>query len=208
MIVITADQVDSRHSADLVSQTAVQLGNTFGEGLALPVDRNAGDEIQALVVDADAAVGIVLDLTRTGSWSVGLGVGSVEQPLGTSTREARGPAFIAARAAVESAKKSPHRFACRSERPVNIGDAADLEALMLLLLSIRERRTKQGWQVYDLLAQGRTQREAAGHLGITPQAVSDRMSVGQVRIDLEAHAPLGRLLSRLDSTNESPKGRA
>jgi DNA-binding NarL/FixJ family response regulator len=208
MIVITADQVDSRNSADLVSQTTARLEETFGEGLALPVDRNAGDEIQALIIDADTAIGIVLDLTRTGSWSVGLGVGSVEQPLGRTTREARGPAFIAARAAVESAKKSPHRFACRSEGPSNTIDAADLEALMLLLLSVRERRTKQGWQVYDLLAQGRTQREAAGHLGITPQAVSDRMSVAQVKIDLEAHAPLGRLLSRLDSTDESPEGRA
>ncbi|KJC63481.1 hypothetical protein [Agreia bicolorata] len=208
MFVITADQVDSRNTADLVSLTTARLNEEFGTGLALPVDRNAGDEIQALVIDADTAIAMILDLTRTGRWSVGLGVGGVEHPLGTTTREARGPAFIAARAAVESAKKSPHRFACRHENTSHTDDAADFEALMLLLLSVRERRTKQGWQVYDLLAQGRTQRDAAGQLGITPQAVSDRMSVAQVRIDLEAHTPLGRLLARLHSSNDSPKGRA
>lgn len=206
MFVITADQVDSRHTADLVSLTVTRLDRAFSEGLALPVDRNAGDELQALVVDSDTVIAMILDLTRAGTWSVGLGAGDVERPLAPTTREARGPAFIAARAAVESAKKSPQRFAFRHEATSHSVDATDFEALMLLLLSVRDRRTEQGWQVYDLLAQGRTQREAADALGITPQAVSDRMSVAQVRIDLEAHAPLGRMLSRLQTPSESTKG--
>ncbi|MBF4633827.1 DNA-binding protein [Agreia pratensis] len=206
MYVITADQVDSRHTADLAPRTITLLDEKFASGLALPVDRNAGDEIQALIGDADTTIGIILELTRTGKWSVGLGVGDVEYPLGTSTRDTRGPAFIAARDAVDAAKKSPQRFACRHETTSLADDAADFEALMLLLLSVRERRTKQGWQVYDVLAQGRTQRDAAAELGITPQAVSDRMSVAQVRIDLEAQAPLVRLLSRLPSTTEPSKG--
>ena len=205
MFVITADQVDSRHSADLVSPAVAHLDDVFKAGLALPVDRNAGDELQALVVDSATAVAMVLDLTRTGDWSVGLGAGDVERPLASSTRETRGPAFIAARAAVDSAKKSPLRFAFRDGTPSRQTDATDIEALMLLLLSVRDRRTEQGWQVYDLLAQGRTQREAADILGITPQAVSDRMSAAQVRIDLEAHAPLGRLLSRLTESSEHSK---
>ena len=205
MFVITADQVDSRHSADLVSPAVAHLDDVFGAGLALPVDRNAGDELQALVVDSATAVAMVLELTRTGDWSVGLGTGDVERPLASSTRETRGPAFIAARAAVDAAKKSPLRFAFRDGTPSRQTDATDIEALMLLLLSVRDRRTEQGWQVYDLLAQGRTQREAADILGITPQAVSDRMSAAQVRIDLEAHAPLSRLLSRLTESSEHSK---
>jgi DNA-binding NarL/FixJ family response regulator len=208
MFVITADQVDSRHTADLVPATVTRLDRAFGEGLALPVDRNAGDELQALVFDADTAVAMILDLTRAGTWSVGLGAGDVELPLAAATRESRGPAFIAARAAVESAKRSPQRFACRHEAAVHLDDATDFESLMLLLLSVRDRRTEQGWQVYDLLARGQTQREAADVLGITPQAVSDRMSVAQVRIDLESHAPLSRLLSRLQPPTEETKGPA
>jgi len=208
MFVITADQVDSRHSADLVTPAVAHLDDAFGAGLALPVDRNAGDELQALVVDSATAVAMVLELTRTGAWSVGLGAGDVERPLASSTRETRGPAFIAARAAVESAKKSPLRFAYRDATPSKQVDATDFEALMLLLLSVRDRRTEQGWQVYDLLAHGRTQREAADILGITPQAVSDRMSAAQVRIDLEAHAPLSRLLSQLTESSEQSKDEA
>ena len=209
MFVITADQVDSRHTRDLVSHTIGHLDRAFGAGLALPVDRNAGDELQALILDSDTAVSMILELTRTGTWSVGLGTGDVERPLAHATREARGPAFIAARAAVESAKRSPQRFAVRHGHTSNTVDTTDFEALMLLLLAVRDRRTEQGWQVYDLLAAKRTQREAAESLGITPQAVSDRMSVAQVRLDLEAHAPLGRMLSRLASPGElSTKGHA
>jgi DNA-binding NarL/FixJ family response regulator len=203
VFVITADQVDSRHTADLVTPTVARLDDAYSSALALPVDRNAGDELQALIVDPQSAVEIVLDLARTGAWSIGLGAGAVELPLASATRKTRGPAFIAARAAVDAAKRSPQRFAFRYEAATSTPDATDFEALMLLLLAVRDRRTEQGWQVYDLLAQGRTQKDAADALGISPQAVSDRMSVAQVRIDLEAHAPLGRLLSRLSTSAES-----
>jgi hypothetical protein len=193
MSVITADQVGSRHSADLVGATVARLDKTHRGDLALPVDRNAGDELQALVATAQTALSIVLDLNRSGDWSVGLGIGRIELPLPEATREARGAAFLAARAAVSRAKKSPLRFALEGG-----SGAESVEPLILILLALRERRTEQGWQVYDLIAAGHSQKYAAHELGITPQAVSDRMSVAQVRIDLDAHEPLGQLLAALD----------
>jgi hypothetical protein len=202
LFVITADQVGSRHSPDLVASTITRLDTRFGTALALPVDRNAGDELQALVLDPKTAVAMTLELTRGGDWSVGLGAGAVELPLAASTRESRGPAFIAARSAVSAAKKSPSRFAFRVETTDRGGDGTDFDVLMTLLLSIRERRTPQGWEVYDLLEAGQTQKGAAEVLGITPQAVSDRMSVAQVRIDLDAHAPLARLLARVSGCDQ------
>ena len=201
MFVITADQIDSRHSPDMVGDTVAHLDTRFGESLALPADRNAGDELQALATDATAAIAIVLDLTRSGTWSVGLGTGDVELPLAKATREGRGPAFIMAREAVTAAKKSPLRFALRAATNRTDLSASDVEAMILLLLAVRDRRTDQGWQVYDLLEAGHTQRAAASALGITPQAVSDRMSVAQVRIDLEAQAPLARVLAGLDEAS-------
>lgn len=206
MFVITADQVDSRHSPDLVASTITRLDTHFNTGLALPVDRNAGDELQALVLDAHTALAVTLELTRSGEWSVGLGAGAVELPLAASTRESRGPAFVAARDAVSAAKKSPSRFAFRAEETNKEVDGSDFDALMALLLAIRERRTPHGWEVYDLLEAGRTQKSAAAVLGITPQAVSDRMSVAQVRIDLDAHAPLARLLARVGGADQDQKG--
>jgi len=193
VFVITADQVGSRHSADIVGATVTRLDKMHRGALALPVDRNAGDELQALVTTASTALSIVLDLTRSGDWSVGLGVGGVELPLPESTREARGAAFLAARSAVSRAKKSALRFALES----NSG-AESVEPLIAILLALRDRRTEQGWQVYDLIEAGLSQKSAARELGITPQAVSDRMSVAQVRIDLEAHEPLIQMLATLD----------
>ena len=70
MFIITADQVYSRHLDDLAGPTARELNERYGDRLALPVDRNAGDEIQVLVSDAGTALALIADLTRTGEWSV------------------------------------------------------------------------------------------------------------------------------------------
>ena len=52
MFIITADQIDSSHLDDIVAETTDRLNRTYKKQLALPVDRNAGDEIQVLVADA------------------------------------------------------------------------------------------------------------------------------------------------------------
>src|SRR3954463_127752 len=96
MFVITADQVDSRRRADIVAPALATIGDRFSAHLALPPDRNAGDELQALTADAATALELILTLTREGAWSVGLGLGEVRLPLPENTREATGDAFVAA----------------------------------------------------------------------------------------------------------------
>ncbi|HRN29989.1 MAG TPA: DNA-binding protein, partial [Terrimesophilobacter sp.] len=190
LFVITADQVDSRDSDDLVAETLDALAR--GHTLPLPAERTVGDELQLLTASATEAFSIILDLTRSGRWSVGCGVGGVRTPLPASIREASGPAFIAARDAVDRAKKAPTRFALSHERAKHL--TADAEALIDLLLALRSRRTDEGWQVHDLLETGRTQAEAATALGISPQAVSDRARTADLRIEAAARDPLVRLL--------------
>ncbi|CAN5179430.1 hypothetical protein BH09ACT5_BH09ACT5_22980 [soil metagenome] len=198
MFIITADQVDSRHLDDLAGPAAHVLTERYGSRLALPVDRNAGDEIQALTGDAETALDIIADLTRTGAWSVGCGVGRVRTPLPANTREASGPGFIAARTAVERAKNAPLRFALVSESPA----AAGAEALIELLLLIRSRRTPEGWELFDLLASGMTQAAAAKSLGISPQAASQRARAAGIRPELAAIPALAGVLARVDATDE------
>jgi hypothetical protein len=197
MIVITADQVDSRSTPDLAGSALEALEADFGDRFVLPADRTAGDEIQMLVTSADAAIRIALALTRTGRWSVGLGVGAVRRPLAASIRESTGDAFIAARAAVDRAKRRPTRFAAHSEPTVDL--ATDLEALVDLLLVIRSRRSQQGWEVHDLVSRGLTQADAAHELGITPQSASKRARAADLRVDEAAVGPLARLLDQLDA---------
>jgi hypothetical protein len=191
MFVITADQKASRHDVDRAGTERDELASRYAGRVVLPVDRTAGDEVQVLVADAGTALDIVLRLTRAGHWSVGLGIGAVRTPLPRATREATGPAFIAARDAVTAAKRSATRFALATDPPaLPVGDApdggvddrspalpgpAEVEALLTLLLLARDRRTPQGWEVVDRMADGGTQREVAAAVGITPQAVSTRL---------------------------------
>lgn len=195
MFIITADQIDSSHLDDIAAATIKRLNKRYGNELALPVDRNAGDEIQALVAAAPAALAIIADLTRTDQWSVGCGIGRVRTPLPRNTREATGPGFVAARTAVERAKKAPLRFALVTESP---SDANHVEALIDLFLLARSRRTAEGWELFDLVAGGLTQSAAAAALGISPQAASQRARAAGIRVELAAIPALADALSRVD----------
>ena len=195
MFAITADQVDSRRRPDIAAETIQSLEVLLGEGLVLPVDRTAGDEIQLLVAASETALTAILELTRHGQWSVGCGIGSVKLPLPANAREAGGDAFVAAREAVNDAKKRDTRFALRSMAVV---DAADAEAFVDLLLQLRARRSAEGWEMHDLLLAGNSQAEAAKLLGITPQAASKRARTAALRVEFAARSPLERRLAAVD----------
>lgn len=202
MYVITADQIDSRHDRDRVGSTLRVLRERLGERLALPPDRTAGDELQLLTADAGAALDAVLLLARTEVWSIGVGIGEVDEPLPTDTRAATGGAFYAARDAVEAAKTRQDHFALvvQAGRHRRSEDVDPLVALMLLQ---RARRSPEGWELADLLADGSTQRAAAERLGISPQAVSKRAGAAALRIDDAARSALVRLLEDADTSDGS-----
>ena len=195
MIVITADQRNSRGTPDASAHALADLTDRWGNLLALPIERSAGDEIQLATASAEAALGIILQLTRTNRWSVGVGTGEVA--LGANTRESTGPAFIAARRAVDRAKKRPTHFAVESEPDARL--TQHVESLVDLLLLLRQRRTAPGWQLHDVLADGATQLDAARTLGITPQSVSERALTAGLRVEESATVALASLLATLDA---------
>ena len=207
MFVITADQVASRRDADRVDDALGRLTERYRSRMPLPPERTAGDELQAVTDDPGTALSIVLDLARDGHWSVGLGVGPVAEPLGATTRASTGAAFIAARAAVEAARRSPEpRFALRSDDR-ETSPADDLEPLIGMLLLLRSRRTAAGWTVADLLGDGHSQSDAADALGITPQAVSQRALAAGLRVEQGAVPSLVRLLGEADRAVSQGAGR-
>lgn len=195
MFVVTADQRASRTHDDLVPGELAALAPIVHGRVALPPERTTGDEMQLATEDPDAVMDVCLHLTRAGVWSVGVGVGAIETPLPSETRAGRGPAFIHARDAVERAKSAAGRLAVTS------GDAeaaGDVEALIQLLVDLRDRRSAQGWELTDLLAGGMTQRQAAVRLGITDSAVSRRAGAAGLRTEEAAIPALARALRRLD----------
>ena len=200
MLVLTVDQVDSRHHADRVEHAIADVRDRHGAALAAGPERTAGDEFQLATRDAGAALAIALDLVRDGGWSVGLGVGALDSPLGPSVRALAGSAFVAAREAVTAAKKRPARFALVVAAQHDPDATATLDPLVRLLLALRERRTAEGWELADLLDADpdRTLTEAAELLGISTQAASQRALTAGLRLDREARGALETLLTAAD----------
>lgn len=194
MFVVTVDQRGSRADIDRIDDLIGRLPTTVR-----PVrrfERTAGDEIQGLLAEPDDVVRLTLDLVREGHWNIGVGVGAVNQPLPASVRAASGPAFVSAREAVGRAKSSPRRLAVSGPDEVAAGDA---EALLALLAAIVQRRSAHGWEVVDLMTGGMTQQDAAERLGVTAQAVSQRLQSALWREEERARPVAGRLLRRADS---------
>lgn len=198
MFVITTDQRDSRHDEDRVDAAIQEITELWGSELLLDPERTAGDEFQLVLSDAHASLDIVLLLHRRQHWSIGLGIGDVEQPLPTTIRAARGPAFFAARRAVEASKNRPSRFAVDPEAPAAFPSPRDVEAFLDPLLQLRDQRSDAGWEVVDLLRDGTTQSDVADRLRVTKQAISLRARSANARLDEPAHAALLRLLEAVD----------
>lgn len=172
MFVLTVDQQGSRHGRDLVPELLARLADV--PGLVRGFERTVGDEVQGVAADADVVVGLVLDLVRRGGWSVGVGAGAVTEPLPASPREGAGEAFVLARAAVEAAK-SRQRPVPLAVRGADAVAAADADAVLTLLAAVLERRTPAGWDAVDAVRAGDGQDAVARALGVTQQAVSQRL---------------------------------
>lgn len=166
MFVVTVDQRRSRSSADAVPGLLDELQ---GHTTVRAFQRTAGDEVQGMLDDPAAVVEVTCRLVTQRLWYVGIGVGEVDRPLRPEVRENSGPAFVEAREAVNEAKRSPRRIAVRGART----DHA--ETAILLLATVLDRRTKHGREAVEAARATSTQAEAAKALGITPQAIGQRL---------------------------------
>ncbi|WP_105565031.1 hypothetical protein [Microbacterium halophytorum] len=221
MFVITADQDASRRTGERVEPLLAALEaliETEGlPGVLRPFERTVGDEVQAVLTDADTTVRLALELQRLREWAVGIGVGEVEH-LADDSRSSSGAVFIAAREAVERAgsRSAPAPVAVvaggAAERAADqgAGRAAhraepaavlvrDAEALLQLMAAVVRRRTEAGWEMIDARLQAPTARAAAEALGISPQAASQRLQAA-LWDEVRGVEPLAAgLLRRLDA---------
>jgi hypothetical protein len=175
--VVLADQVDSRTESDRVPSALDALDHV---GMLLPYERTAGDEIQGLAATGSAVVASIVALTKLDGWRIGIGVGEVDEPLPRSTRAARGDAYLAARTAISAARRGPVELALTSGDSVRAGGygdyVEDAETALWLLRGTLARRSAEGWELMDLLDAGLTNAQAAASLGISPSAVSQRLT--------------------------------
>jgi len=189
--VLTVDQRASRTSPDRVPEVLRQLNAVVPTVLGF--ERTAGDEFQGVLGDPVHVVDVALRLVRMGGWSLGVGAGPVQTPLPESTRAGAGPAFLAARRAVDAAKQRPFRLAVRGAVPP---EAADAQAVLSALAGLVDRRSEQAWAAIELVEEGRTQSDAATALGISRQAVGQRLAAGMWELEKELRPTAARLLAR------------
>lgn len=188
MAVVNADQQASRRGPDLVP-AALRVLPDRSAGVLLGFERTVGDEVQGVCTTAEAVVEVVLRLTRLGGWRIGIGIGSIEEPLPSSTRQARGAAFLMARDAVET-RRSPQGLRLLSSL---IGEgrgsvstasygglqeaARQAESALIGLRALASRRTPEGWEVIEMATSGASQAQIAKQLRVSRSAISQRLAI-------------------------------
>lgn len=202
MFVMTVDQEGSTRLGDQVEGLLAALADVQPAlaGVVRPFERTVGDEVQAVLDDARSVVTLTLDLVRRGGWTVGIGAGPVDEPLPASSRAASGPAFVHARAAVERAKGRGSAVPVAVEAgTAGAPSAAEAEAVLRLLGGVVARRTDAGWEVVDRLGTADVrQKDVAAELGISEQAVSQRLRTALWAEELAVRPVAARLLMEGD----------
>ena len=189
--VLTADRQGSRRGPEGVAGVLRRLAD--GVPTVLPFERTAGDELQGVLADPAVVVDVVLRLVRAGGWSIGVGAGPVQTALSDSTRTGAGPAHLCARRAVDAARQRSVRLAVRGAVPP---DASDAQAVLSALAVVVQRRSAQAWEAIELVGGGRTQAAAAAALGVSRQAVGQRLASGLWELERELRPTAARLLTR------------
>ena len=192
VVVLTVDQRGSTRASatDRVPATLDALADL---GLLRTFERTAGDEFQGVLDRPESLTTAVETLLREDAWSIGIGLGEVEEPLPESTRAGRGPAYLHARDAVTAAKSAPWRLRVLGDEP----GTRDLETVLWLWAAVLARRTTGGWEVADLVDEGLRYDEVARRLGISQSAVSQRAQAAGIVECRRAREVVTRLVEGL-----------
>lgn len=154
-----------KRRADLVRRSAEALAHLPGVGTF----ESAGvEDIRAHVDSPEAALNLIMALLSDANWAVGLGI----------TRE--GSALHAATAAVGT---KPASVGVQVQAPDAGTAAEDIAAALALLAHVLHKRTLEGREATALLRSGYNQNEAAAELGISKQAMSQRLQAAGWRAE-------------------------
>ncbi|GAB3074840.1 MarR family transcriptional regulator [Corynebacterium aquatimens] len=120
------------------------------------------EDIRTLVDDADAACTVVMALLSDGGWAVGIGIGDTASVLGTASSAA----------GTKAGSVGVRIFPAIPDSTLE----ADITAAFALMAYVLSKRTIEGREATSLVRSGLNQNEAAKELGISKQAMSQRLA--------------------------------
>jgi len=193
--VITADIVNSRQTADAVLKTIPNILEKLNQTLkpVLPAALFAGDEIQILFDNPPHPFILVLQLQmlfQPMTLKVGMAQGPIHLPLLSEISETRGPAFIAARQALEIAKQRDciawMNRVTDENNSFGVQPTNQLNALFLTLTALTNRWSAKTWRRFTYYAQERSIQKVAGYENVSPEAINKFIRTAGVRYLLTA----------------------
>ncbi len=198
MFAIIAEQINSRREKGAVHQVISEISAIAQDGgtqLTLPPQRTSGDEFQCLLNEPDSLYRLIRLLVEDGRWHIGIGVGDVETPLPTDVRGARGSALVNARQAINDSKSTyPSVVLVGKNQP----EALDANVILRLTCSLLDQRTRRGWEAIHATEQSLegdgSMSEASDSLGITKQALSQRLQAANWKLETESRPTVLRTL--------------
>lgn len=118
------------------------------------------EDIRSEVADAEAALNLIMALLSDGNWAIGLGIADNSG---------------AASAATKAVGTRAGQVRVIVDRQNATTEAADIAAVFSLMAHVLHKRTYEGREATSLVRRGMNQNEAAATLGISKQAMSQRL---------------------------------
>lgn len=150
--------------ADLVQRSAAALSTLEGIG---EFEVLGVEDICAVAYSSPAVCDVVMALLADGDWAIGIGIIPGEGAGDAETR-------AVATAAVKGSARAGHVYA-KTDRRGRAAEAQDIAAAFALLGFVLHKRTMEGREATSLVRGGLNQNEAAEELGISKQAMSQRL---------------------------------
>lgn len=144
-----------RRRAQFVAQSAQALSTLEGAG---DFEVIGVEDISAPISSATAVTDITMALLSAGDWAVGIGIGDAPQQAAAKALGAH------ARAGTVKVRSTENR-----ELATNIASVCTMLGFIL------SKRTAEGREATSLMRSGFNQNEAAAELGISKQAMSQRL---------------------------------
>lgn len=124
------------------------------------------EDIRSKVADAEAALNLIMALLSDGNWAIGLGIADGTGSSAPSDASATATAAVGTRAG---------QVRVIVDRQNATTEAADIAATFALMSHVLHKRTYEGREATSLVRRGMNQNEAAATLGISKQAMSQRL---------------------------------